>query len=336
MNGYERTIKFIKGEATDYIPFQPLVMQYAAQKTNTKFGAYCLEPLAQCDCMLGFSKAFGLDSTHPSGFAYCEAGAYGLQVTYPEDNLPWAKTHLILDFERDINLIKPLEIEKNKAMMNRVEGVRLYKEKSNGEVFITGHCEGPLAEYCDLRGVSDAFMDLYDYPDEIIQALQIIVNNTKTWIKLQAEAGCHCMSIGDAVCSQISEDMYVEFILPLHKQLTEYIHSLGIYAKFHICGDTRRVIPHLAKIGVNIIDVDHLVTNIEDFVPLLGENQVFWGNIDPVSVIKNGTPEDIRNAVKTLIDKTNRKCIIAAGCEIPKDTPEENYKAFLQAVKDYS
>ncbi len=333
MTGKQRTINFLKGEKVDRIPFHPLVMQYAAEKMGTAFGEYCQNPVSQCQTMLDFSRKYGMDSTHPSGYAYCEASAYGLAVTYPENNLPYAKDHLILDFERDIHFIRPLDIESNKAMMNRVEGVRQYVKNADEEIFICGHAEGPLAEYCDLRGAGEGFMDLFDYENEVKDALQVIVNNTKKWIDLQAEAGCHCMSIGDAISSQISEDMYLEFVFPFHKQLIDHIKSKGIYSKFHICGDTSRILPHLASAGANIMDVDHLVCDIEKFVPLLKENQVFCGNLDPVSIIKNASPEEVYKASIGLIKKTKGKCILSGGCEIPLGTPMENYQAMIEASK---
>ncbi len=332
----ERAIRFIKGEKVDYLPFHPLVMQYAATLTGVPFGEYCLQPDRQVEAMLGFSEKYGLDYVHPSGFPYCEAGAYGLDVIYPHDNLPHPKGNLIVDFESDIKNIVPLDIESNKAMMNRVKGIATYVVKAGEELFIAGHTEGPLAEYCDLRGMTDAFMDFYDFPDELHEVFSVITENAKKWMTLQAQAGCHVMSIGDAATSQISEDLYVEYILPHHKSIIDHVSSLGIYSKFHICGNTEKIIPHLIKAGANIIDVDHLVHNFERFIPMLGENQVFCGNLDPVGVIKNGTPDSIALAVKELIDKTSSKCMISGGCEIPKDTPIENYNAMLQATIAYS
>ena len=51
--------------------------------------------------MIKFAEDFGVDWFHPSGFAYCEAGAYGMDIVYPEDDCPYPEKHLILDFERD-------------------------------------------------------------------------------------------------------------------------------------------------------------------------------------------------------------------------------------------
>ena len=214
MNGRERTLNFMNGEKVDYIPFHPLVMQYAAEYADIPFRDYCLDYRKQCNAMITFAEEFGVDWFHPSGFAYCEAGAYGMEIEFPENDCPYPKKHLILDFERDYKKIRKLDIKNNDAMMNRVRGVKYYKDTVGDEYFIAGHLEGPLAEYTDLRGISEGLIDLLDYEEELSEVFQIIVDNSKRWIDLQADAGAECISIGDAICSQISESMYLERIFP--------------------------------------------------------------------------------------------------------------------------
>lgn len=162
----------------------------------------------------------GMECVHPSGFAYCEAEAYGLDVTYPEDDLPYSKTHLVNSID-EIDKIKELDIEEHKGMLNRVSAVKRYKELHDEDVFICGHMEGPFAEYSDLRGLGQA-----------------------------------CMSIGDAASSQIGPDLYREYIFKLHKELVEYVHSLGAYVKIHICVDISPILDMLIDTKANIIDVD--------------------------------------------------------------------------------
>ena len=216
--------------------------------------------------------------------------------------------------------------------MNRVNGIRHYRKLTGNKYFIEGHCEGPLAEYADLRSVEDAMIDLFDYPDEVQNAFRVITENAKDWITLQIEAGADVISIGDAVCSLISADMYREFVLPLHQEIVEHIHSHGVYSKVHICGNISQILPDLIETGVNIIDVDSMV-DMAQFLHLLGKNQFFCGNLDPAELFLRGTPERIQKAVAKLIQTVGSKCIPAGGCEVPKNTPPENYSAFVTAVR---
>ena len=324
---------FSRGAALTMFLFTPLVMQYAAEQTGVNFRDYCTDYRAQSKAMIQFAREYGLDWLHPSGWAYCEATAYGLPVTFPDNALPLAKEHLIKDPEQDLEKIRTLDIEANKAMMNRVACIRHEKETVGDEFFLAAHCEGPLAEYTDLRGVEPGLMDLFDYPDEVSDAMAVIVQNAKRWIKLQVEAGADCVSIGDAICSQLGEGMYTEIIKPLHKELAEYVASLGVYSKFHICGNITHLIPHLIEIGVNIIDVDHMVELKPEFFASMKTGQCFSGNLDPVWTLRFGTPETIHEAVQKLMERSHGKIILASGCEVPKGTPPENYRAFWEAAK---
>lgn len=335
MNGRERTIAFLQGRPADHVPFHPLVMQYAAELTGVKYGAFCTDYRQQSKAMVEFARNYGLDWLHPAGWPYCEAIAYGLKVDFPEDGLPLAKEPLIRDPETDMDRIRPLHIESSATMMNRVEGVYYNHQTVGDEFFIAAHCEGPLAEYTDLRGVENGLMDLILYPDEVADAMKIIVDNTKKWIRLQVQAGAECVSIGEAVCSQISGQMYAQLIEPLHRELAEYIRLLGVYSKFHICGNITHLIPRLIDMGVNIIDVDHMVEIKPEYYAAMRQGQCLCGNIDPVSQLRLGTPESIQSAVADLMKKSSGKLILASGCEVPKGTPVENYKAFHAAACRY-
>jgi MtaA/CmuA family methyltransferase len=336
MTGKERTIRFLEGKSVDRLPFHPLVMQFGAKQAGVPYREYCLDPKRHVDAMLYCMENLALDYVMTGAYPYTEAIAYGLDVEFPENNLPLERNLLIKDPEKDLKKIKPLKIEDQDLMMRRVEMIGEYKSRAGNELFINGWAEGPMAEYADLRGMTGAFMDVMDYPDEIEEVMGIIVENAKAWIKLQIEAGADCIGIGDAACSQIGPALYEELVFDYHKELAAYIQSLGAYAKIHICGNTTPILPSMIEAGYNIIDVDYLVEDMSPFVDLLGPKQVFLGNVDPVSVIQDGTPEFIMQKTIRCVKQAKGRCIVAAGCEIPRDTTAENYMAFFEACKEAS
>ena len=60
------------------------------------------------------------------------------------------------------------------------------------------------------------------------------------------------------------------------------------------------------------------------------------GNIDPSFPLVLGTPEQIDEAVKNLIEATNGyRHIISSGCAMGRNTPPENFKAFIKAARKY-
>jgi len=84
--------------------------------------------------------------------------------------------------------------------------------------------------------------------------------------------------------------------------------------------------------GADIIDVDHLVPDMGAFVSLLGTGQVFSGKCDPVTVIQDGDAGRIQRAVAASFAEAQGRAIVSAGCEIPRDTPAANMRAFSEAV----
>jgi uroporphyrinogen decarboxylase len=114
--------------------------------------------------------------------------------------------------------------------------------------------------------------------------------------------------------------------------MIDHIHHLGALAKLHICGNTSAILPDMIKTGADIVDVDHLVPSMRDYADLLNSNQVFSGKTDPVSIIQNGSAEDIEQSVRMCHEQSNGRCIVSAGCEITPETSIENIQAFHDAA----
>jgi uroporphyrinogen-III decarboxylase len=51
------------------------------------------------------------------------------------------------------------------------------------------------------------------------------------------------------------------------------------------------------------------------------------GNIDPVRVLRDGTPEDVQRGLQECYNAAAPNYIVGAGCEIPRGTPEANVRA---------
>ena len=89
----------------------------------------------------------------------------------------------------------------------------------------------------------------------------------------------------------------------------------------------------MIRTGADIIDIDHLVPSMKGYADLLDPHQVLSGKADPVSIIQNGTPDDIIRVVIDDFRHAKGRCIISAGCEITPGTPIENMNAFKFAAR---
>ncbi len=307
-------------------------MRWAARHAGVCYRDFCLLAEAKAMAMLKAADDFSIDWLTVMSDPYCEAEAFGLQVEYPADNLP-IDTGGHLQEAEDALALKPYNWQEHPRCRNRIEEIKAMVRLSQGRHFIVGWIEGPMAEYADIRGVSEAAMDLMEEPDAVKHAMQVIVESALPFALAQLEAGARCIGIGDAFASQIGPKLYREFVFDLEKQLVAAIHSAGGLAKIHICGNISPILPDLIQTGTDIIDVDHLVPDLAPFVQLLGKGQVFSGKTDPVSVIQNGTPNGIEACVRAFHAQSKGRCIVSGGCEIPPDTSASNMQAFSKAAR---
>ncbi len=332
MTGLQRTLNFLDGKSVDRPPFHPILMRWAARYAGINYRDFCLDYQKKCEAMIKCADDFDLDWVTVLSDPFCEASAFGLQIEYPENDLPIDRSGYLPDLAT-ASRIQPFRTLEHQRTSNRIHEIREFKQRVGNRYFIVGWVEGPVAEYADLRGVSTAAMDFLEDPETVLKAIDIIVESSLEFITYQVEAGAHAIGIGDAFCSQIGPALYRQFAWEGERHMIEHIHNLGAIAKLHICGNTTAILPDMIRTGADIVDVDHLVSNMTEFVQLLGPKQVLSGKDDPVSVIQDGTSEHILKSVQECQKQTGGRCIVSAGCEIPPDTSLENFRNFRLAAQ---
>jgi MtaA/CmuA family methyltransferase len=332
MTGLERTLAFLDGATYDRPPFHPIIMRWAARYAGVTYRDFCTIPEAKCFAMMKCARDFGIDWVTVMSDPWAEASAFGIEVDYPEDSLPVDRSGHIPD-ARAASLLKKYYPLGNERCRNRLKEIEEFRRKCGDEFFIVGWVEGSIAEYCDLRGASNASVDFFTDPASMEKALDIIVEAAIGFISLQVKAGAHCIGIGDAFCSQIGPELYKEFAFNREKILVDHIHSEGALAKLHICGDTSPILPSMIQTGADIIDIDHLVPSMALYAGLLGKGQVFSGKSDPVTVIQDGTTESINRSVEKDFEESGYRCIVSAGCEITPGTSLDNMRVFSRSAQ---
>jgi uroporphyrinogen decarboxylase len=126
--------------------------------------------------------------------------------------------------------------------------------------------------------------------------------------------------------------MYRDYVLPLHRELFDYIHSLGAAVKLHICGNITHLLPHLAETGADIIDLDWMV-DPEEAHRALGGAAALSGNLNPVAMIRDRSADEVYAAARALVERERgEKFILSGGCEITVDTPRGNVTALRRAA----
>jgi MtaA/CmuA family methyltransferase len=334
MNSHERFMRRLRGEAVDRPPNFNIMMTFAAHYIGQPLSRYYLDYRVLCEANLAVQEAFDLDIVQAISDPYRETADFGAEIVFPEDNLPICRRPLLSE-PADLKQLKSPDPHTGRRMSDRLAAVQRLREQVGGEVPIMGWVEGALAEAADLRGVNKLLLDLYDRPEWAQELLEQCVEVGIAFARAQIEAGADIIGLGDAVASLISTPMYRQFGLPYEQRIFAVVHELGALARLHICGDTTHILADMVQSGADIIDLDWMV-DIRLAAETFASGPALCGNFDPVAVMLQGSPEQVRQATLDCLRLGGKRNISAAGCEIPDGTPHQNLLAQTQALREFS
>jgi len=186
--------------------------------------------------------------------------------------------------------------------------------------------EGPMAESADLRGINTIMLDFFDDPAFVRELLDFVVEMGLQFARAQIEAGAEIIGVGDAAASLVGPDLYERFVWPWEKRLVDGIHAAGGLVRLHICGNTTKILAAMGRLGCDIVDMDFPVP-LSAARAGMGADQVLLGNLEPVGILRNGTPEQVTALLARCHAAAGPRYIVGAGCEVPRDTPEANFRA---------
>jgi uroporphyrinogen decarboxylase len=154
------------------------------------------------------------------------------------------------------------------------------------------------------------------------------------------------IKIGDDLGTQdrlmISPRMYQRILKPIHADYITYIKE-RTKAKifFHTDGDVFDLIDDFVEIGVDILNPIQTAAGKMADLPELkrryGNNLVLCGAVDTQRILPYGTPEQVRQEVKRVIEilAPGGGYMLASVHTIMNEVPPENILAMVDAVAEF-
>lgn len=335
MNGKERALTLLGGGEPDSIPNMPITMMAAADFIGEPYGRYARNYRVHTRGQTEIADHYDIDHVSAISDPAVEAHDYGAAIVFYEDQPPAVDESNAL-FADKITLagFTPLKPEKGERMSNRIRVIEELKQSVGAEKLIEGWVEGPCAESSDLRGINNLMMDLLDDPEFVIDLFEKVTAGAIEFAGAQVAAGADIIGVGDAAASLIGPDLYNSMVWKYEKRIVEAVHDMGALVRLHICGNVTDILAGMGRLGCDMLDIDSLAS-FEKARTDTGPDQALCGNIDPVRVLRNGTPEEIRREIDTCYRQASPNYICGAGCEVPRDTAPENLRVLTEFARNH-
>lgn len=323
----------VQGILPEKTLFRPILMHFAARFAGTSYAKFASDYKTLVDCNIRAMEYFDADMVGLISDPYRETSAFGANITFPDEEVP-RRENIIVQSIEDVERLRIPDVYKAERTLDRIKGAELFQKELKGTVPVIGWIEGPLAEACDLAGVSEMLIRLMMDPDFCNFLMDKCMVTAKEFALAQIRAGCDIIGMGDAICSQIDADTYDTFVRDRHIEIINFIHENGGRVKLHICGDITHLLPSVAQLKTDILDLDHMV-DMHHARQIVGPEPVLCGNINPV-MVQDLTADEVGLRVSDMIrSMTGQRYILSAGCEITVNTPPENLLAMSRAAKAY-
>jgi len=279
-----------------------------------------------------------------------EAGSLGVEVVFPDDNIPWIGRGWVAG-EADLRRLEAMDFIHSglnarqaayrKAMI-AVAGkypVRFL----GGEIFypganpaLTHTSDGPFGVAGDLMGKMEIFLAVKERPDFVRELLRIVTGKLIEYLdfcwaeeKLPVPKD---FAWTDDLAVSLSAETFRDVVLPSEKRLRFHFDGR---ASLHMCGRT----DHLLEIFRDDLAIHELQgfgyeVDLDRIGRVLGGKVVLIGNVNPM-LIHAGTPDQVREATRRVIAKLGPYggLIVQDGNNIPPGSPLANINAMMEAAE---
>ena len=195
-----------------------------------------------------------------------------------------------------------------------------------------------------LRGMENALVDFYEYPDETHKLYETLtdfyigmIRNAKKYYDIDG------VFITDDIGTQrapfFSVGIFRKFFKPYYAKLVKAAHDMGIHVWMHTCGNVKDFINDFIEIGIDVLHpIQKYSMDEVEIAKEFGGRITFLAGLDVQQIVPNGSTEDVRREIRHLIDTYQReegRLIITLGNEATSDCPTDNLHAFLDETYEY-
>ena len=231
----------------------------------------------------------------------------------------------------------------NKDPYGRVAELHQAREFTGGRLSIHGSVYAPEDYLIDLLGIEEAYMAMLTHPDKCREILLRFAHALAGHVREQMDAGANAINFSAPWTGQnfVSREMYEEVIAPAQGYIARVCRERGVPCYCHTCGaidDRLELIIDIGFAGLECLDPPPLGNvKLEDAVRRIGHRAFIKGNIDPVNLLLNGTPEEVYNDAVRRVETgmKSKGFILSTACSVAPGTPAENLDVLYEVVEKY-
>jgi len=272
---------------------------------------------------------FNPDGIFPMMDLTVEIEALGAETSFPENANPSVAKPLIKNRE-DLEILKGNWQGISGRMKVFIEVMEKIAKKYS--IIKGGYVIGPFTMAGELMGANDIAMQAMLNPELVSELVDFSLEVISEYANALFNAGADAIAVLEPLAVILSPKKYKEFSLYPFKKLVSNLNNKPLI--LHICGNTNHLIKSMLDSGAVGLSLDSVI-NFEELKKIIPQEIILMGNLNPVKIFLQSTPDQVAEATKSLKEsmKDTKNFILSSGCDLPLNTPLKNIEDFMKAAR---
>ena len=263
-----------------------------------------------------------------------EAEAFGAEIAFSDEAVPAVSSRLLPDVE-SINRLQVPSLSAGRIPQYLKANLLAAKEISDRPLF--AGCIGPFSLAGRLYDMSGIMMLIYENPDAAHTLLAKCTQFIEKYCQALKQTGANGVMMAEPAAGLMSNDDCKEFSSAYVKYIVNKVQDDSFIVILHNCGNTGHCTEAMVSTGAAAYHFGNKC-KMEEVIKDVPPTALAMGNIDPVSVFKDGMPFQMRQTVADLLEKMRPypNFVLSSGCDTPPHTPLANIDAFFESLAAFN
>ena len=263
-----------------------------------------------------------------------EAEAFGAEIAFSDEAVPAVSGRLLPDVRSIYELQVPsLTAGRIPAYLK----ANLLAAKAIKDRPLLAGCIGPFSLAGRLYDMSEIMVLIYEHPDAAHTLLQKCTDFIEKYCLALKQTGANGVMMAEPAAGLMSNDDCNTFSSRYVQRIVQRVQDDSFIVVLHNCGNTGHCTQAMVATGAAAYHFGNKC-RMEEVIREVPPTALAMGNIDPVSVFKDGMPFQMRQAVTDLLEKMRAypNFVLSSGCDTPPHTPMANVDAFFEALHTFN
>lgn len=263
-----------------------------------------------------------------------EAEAFGAEIAFSDEAVPAVVGHMLTD-AKSINDLQVPSLSAGRIPQYLKANLLAARAIKDRPVF--AGCIGPFSLAGRLYDLSGIMMLIYENPDAAHTLLAKCTQFIEKYCEALKLTGANGVLMAEPAAGLLSNEDCKTFSSAYVKYIVNKVQDEHFIVILHNCGNTGHCTEAMVETGAAAYHFGNKC-RMEEVIKEVPPTALAMGNLDPVSLFKDGTPAQMREATLDLLEKMREhpNFVLSSGCDTPPHTPIENINAFFEALNEWN